>query len=354
MGIHGLTDFLLYYNNKNKNSKHDIFKTVNTSYLKGKKLLIDANGLFSSITSEIVKNEMTPHLNLETGIYDQKILKAKIRVSAYYNFVLWMNRGVTPIYVFDGPPPEAKRRTREKRYASRDSYVKKRDEMIRQISAGEIIMNREIEEELMKHCRYSVGFHRDYVPGLVSFLRKLGCPCLVSTTEAERLCCMMAREFNYPVLSDDTDCIVHGAPIVVKDHNHRTLECVVYKNVLNLCNLTPEKFIELCVLLGCDYNEKTMVSHKAEAIISYGGVKEYIAKKNSNIDIGETGFNLDESMDLFKPVPWKSILDREKSCKNLSVVSQPEDIIIPLLKKHGIRKSDIRYYDAVRKLENSY
>ena len=58
------------------------------------------------------------------------------------------------------------------------------------------------------------------------------------------------------VLSEDTDVLAYGAPLFLTkiDTMNDTVVCINYQKMLDELEMTKETFIDLCIMLGCDYN----------------------------------------------------------------------------------------------------
>lgn len=58
--------------------------------------------------------------------------------------------------------------------------------------------------------------------------------------------------------SNDLDCVCYGAPLFIRNLGNdekREVIQIKYDDVLTQLNFTQEQFIDLCILLGCDYLE---------------------------------------------------------------------------------------------------
>ena len=58
------------------------------------------------------------------------------------------------------------------------------------------------------------------------------------------------------VLSEDTDVLAYGAPLFLTkiDTVENTVVCISYEKVLEELQMTKDTFVDLCIMLGCDYN----------------------------------------------------------------------------------------------------
>ena len=80
------------------------------------------------------------------------------------------------------------------------------------------------------------------------------------------------------VLSEDTDVLAYGASLFLTkiDTLNDTVVCINYQKMLDELEMTKETFIDLCIMLGCDYNTN---------IPKIGPEKSYaLLKRYKNID----------------------------------------------------------------------
>jgi flap endonuclease-1 len=80
------------------------------------------------------------------------------------------------------------------------------------------------------------------------------------------------------VLSEDTDVLAYGSPIFLTkiDTLSETIVSINYQKMLDELEMTKETFVDLCIMLGCDYNSN---------VPKVGPEKSYtLMKKYKNID----------------------------------------------------------------------
>jgi 5'-3' exonuclease len=109
---------------------------------------------------------------------------------------------------------------------------------------------------------YASFTHTD-MDELVSLLDSLGVPVFEAPDEGERLAAVWARNgIVDAVFTTDTDVLAHGAPLMMKSHmtnfaGASFVECMLLSDVVRKapgCDGKQERFIDLCLLLGCDFN----------------------------------------------------------------------------------------------------
>jgi len=200
---------------------------------------------------------------------------------AFYKILAFLENGMTPIFVFDGPAHPMKSKTLEKR-----QQIK--------IDAKEKIkkMDRADEEEYIKTFKKTfTPTKQDYLE-LQIMLDLMGIPYIMAPGEADSvLAWLCARRdengvrYIKGVCSDDSDVIALGAPYMFKGMlaatnktSGKQVTVISLDKTLTGMNLTYNQFIDLCVLLGCDYctNIKTIGPKK-----SYNLIKSHKNLKNA-------------------------------------------------------------------------
>jgi flap endonuclease-1 len=95
---------------------------------------------------------------------------------------------------------------------------------------------------------------RSHIEDCKLLLGYLGIPFLTAPDEAEKYCAFLQRNklVDYTV-TDDTDAMTFGCENVIKSSIQGNLIETNYPKLLECLNLSAEKFIDFCILSGCDY-----------------------------------------------------------------------------------------------------
>ncbi|SCZ97868.1 BZ3500_MvSof-1268-A1-R1_Chr3-3g06422 [Microbotryum saponariae] len=92
-------------------------------------------------------------------------------------------------------------------------------------------------------------------------LTLMGIPWLVAPSEAEAQCAELCRGgLVYAAGSEDMDTLTFNSPVVLRhltfsEARKLPIDVINLSTVLEGLNLTMDKFIEMCMLCGCDYLE---------------------------------------------------------------------------------------------------
>ncbi|KAJ1195072.1 hypothetical protein NDU88_004355 [Pleurodeles waltl] len=170
----------------------------------------------------------------------------------FFRTVTLLENGIKPVYVFDGRPPELKQPLLAKR-AETAKFSR------RSVGAGAISAASSPAEQ-------SGGLDPLLIPDRASekdcetLLRHLGVPCLQAPGEAEATCAaLVASGRAWCTVTEDMDALPFGSTRLVR---HLTagkkgeIEEYSLPIILEKLKLNRRQFVDLCILLGCDYTGK--------------------------------------------------------------------------------------------------
>ncbi|KAG7524175.1 putative flap endonuclease 1-like [Solea senegalensis] len=180
----------------------------------------DYTGKVIALDTSIVVNQFraaTPTLSPLTGLF--------------FRTLTLLEHDIKPVFVFDGKPPEEKSAVLEKRAET----------------SGWKSSNR-------------TGTVSSQTKDCLHLLKLLGVPFIQAPGDAEALCAQLERDGTVDaVASEDMDTLPFGANVLIRQLNaKRDSEVVEYSlpKVLEKLQISHEEFVDLCILLGCDYCDK--------------------------------------------------------------------------------------------------
>ena len=157
--------------------------------------------------------------------------------------MLLIKRGIIPIYVFDGKPPDIKNKILESR-----KYIRLR--------ALEKLANAKTKSERIKYFKRCVQITQKQINQARELLELMGIPYIVASEEADSQCAYLSKNgFVDGVLTEDLDILTFGSKLIVKNltsHKNKPVKISLNK-ILDILGFTYKQFVEFCVLLGCDY-----------------------------------------------------------------------------------------------------
>ena len=188
------------------------------------------------------KNRMTSHLS-----------------GLFYRTISMMEKGIAPIFVFDGVPPAMKRRTIEARMNRRkEAYA----EWQKAKTEGLI-------EEARIHAMASTKINKEIVESAKELLTYMGIPYIQAPGEGEAQAARMVRDkLVYAAASQDYDLFLFGADVVVRNltitgrrklpgknvYVDVSVERVFLKKLLENLQLDRQRLVWIGILVGTDFN----------------------------------------------------------------------------------------------------
>ncbi len=268
--------------------------------LRGKRIAIDAmNSLYQFLS--IIRQPTGEPLRDREG-----------RVTSHLSGLLYRNvnlieYGIRPVYVFDGKPPELKGGVVEKRTEIRETAGEKWKEALRE---GRL-------EDARVYAMQSSRFSGEMLQDAKRLLDFMGIPWVQAPSEGEAQAARMVIEGDaWAVGSQDYDSLLFGSPRLVRNltiSGRRKLprkniyveikpELLTLDQVLSELGITREQLIDLCILVGTDYNPggvEGIGPKKAFNLIrEYGSAKKAIMEKGLEAD-----FDVDQVRGLFLEHP---------------------------------------------------
>jgi flap endonuclease-1 len=307
MGIKNLLKFL--------NTYPELVQDKDITDFSGKKIAIDISILLYQVVIS-VRNSGADLIN-KKGEISSHVL------GLFNKTVKLLNKGIIPVYVFDGKPPDMKRKVLDLR-----KDIRKK--------AEEKLVLAETNKEKIKYFKRSVIITKKQLEDCRELLDLMGVPYINAPEEADSQCAWLAKNgYVDAVLTEDMDILTFGSPYIIRNltsFKRNPIE-ISLNNIKNKFNWTHTQFIEFCILLGCDY---------CEHIIDINCFEMFdIFQENKNIDevlkkIGKN-INYKETVKYFE----NPIIDDSKT---EFTISNPDlnNLNRCLVEKHGLLKYKIQ------------
>ncbi len=167
----------------------------------------------------------------------------------FWRSIRFIEKGIKPVFVFDGKPPELKsgelQKRRERKEAAEKRVVESKEE-------GN-------KEEQVKAAKQTVHLGREQVAEAKKLLRLMGLPVVEAPCEAEATCVQMCKDgLVHAVATDDMDALTFGCPRLVRRFmapEKKKLSVLEFRTeaIIEALGITMQQFIDVCILCGCDY-----------------------------------------------------------------------------------------------------
>ncbi|XP_040184361.1 flap endonuclease 1 [Rana temporaria] len=169
----------------------------------------------------------------------------------FYRTIRMVENGIKPVYVFDGKPPEMKSGELAKR-------TERRAEAEKQLQAAQEAGEVENIEKFNKRLVKVTKQHNEECKKLLSLM---GIPYVDAPCEAEATCAALVKAGKvYAAATEDMDALTFGTPLLLRhlmasEAKKLPIQEFHLSRALEDIGITQEQFIDLCILLGCDYCE---------------------------------------------------------------------------------------------------
>ena len=211
--------------------------------LEGRTVAIDAYNTIYQFLSGIRQRDGSP-------LMDQNGNVTSHLSGILYRTASIVDKGIKPIYVFDGDSSEHKAKTLEQRRAIKEEAMEKWEEAK---AAGNIEDARKFAIRTSRMSPYILESSK-------KLLDYMGIPYVQAEGEGEAQGAYMVEQGDaWAVASQDYDCLLFGAPRIVRNltlsGGLSNLEYLELEKVLNEIDLTREQLIDVALMVGTDFNE---------------------------------------------------------------------------------------------------
>lgn len=174
----------------------------------------------------------------------------------FENFYAMLNifkiNKITPLFVFDGPPPPEKYDTINQRKNERNDAEREYNEILLK---NKTVSKRELERLQRKKTKVSYNNKLQ----LKKLFDYYGTTYVEAENEADELCVEYVKSGKaWACLSDDMDMFLYGCPRILRYFSILN-ESVIYYNlyeIISYYGIMQNDFVKICVLSGTDYNSK--------------------------------------------------------------------------------------------------
>ncbi len=240
--------------------------------LESKIIALDASNVIYQFLSSIRQPDGTPLMDQNRNI------------TSHFSGILYrtsslIEKGIKPVYIFDGVSDILKKGTQDKRREVKVESQKKWEEALEE---GRI-------KDARKYAVRSSRMSRSIIEGSKKLLELLGVPYIQAIGEGEAQASYMVEKGDaWCVGSQDYDCLLFGATRMVRNltitGGKANLELFDLKKVLEKLEINREQLVDIAILVGTDFNRGV------KGIGAKTGLK--LIKEHENI------FNVMEKLDI--------------------------------------------------------
>jgi len=318
MGIKNLLKFLSEF--------PELIKEKESTEYYGKKIAIDISILMYQVViairnsgSDLTNNkgEVTSHI---LGLFNKTLL--------------FLEKGIIPVFVFDGKPPQLKQKILDTRKLIRKKALEK-------------LSDAQNDIDKIKYLKRSVWISKEQMDQCRELLTLMGIPYINAPEEADsELSYLCKSNLVYAVLTEDMDILTFGSPRIIRNltSSKKTPIEIELEKVLSCLSITYEQFIELCILFGCDYCSN-LIDIKYDTIYEiyskHKNIKDTLEEiKNRNYTIPDN-FEYNHAKNYFMNLSHNEVTNDDLKIKKPNI----EKLVELLVDKYGLIK-----YKVVNKL----
>lgn len=211
-------------------------------------------------------NTLYQFLSIIRGPDGTPLMDKKGEITSHLTGLLYrttnlLQKGIKPVFVFDGKPHELKAQTsakrREIRTQAHEKFLKAKDE-------GK-------DEEARKFAQQAVFLNEKMINEAKELIELLGLPVVQAPSDGEaQVAKMCFDEKVFGCVSQDFDSLLFGTPILIRNlavsgkrklpgrniYIDVAIEQINLEETLMQLGITREKLIWIGILIGTDFNEK--------------------------------------------------------------------------------------------------
>jgi flap endonuclease-1 len=225
---------------------------IDLNDLKNKVIILDAYNILYQFITTIRGVDGTPLKDANGNVTSHL-------VGLFSRTASLMQKGIRPVFVFDGKPPDLKKKIHEKRNSLKIEAEKK------YLEAKE----KGNEAEMKKYASRTSRLSKDMVDEAKKLISMLGLPVVQAPSEGEAQAAYMVKSgIGFAVGSQDLDSLVHGATKLVRNLSisgrRKKGRSAAYEivnpeildlfQILNNLGIDQNQLIALAMIIGTDYN----------------------------------------------------------------------------------------------------
>jgi len=283
---------------------------------------------------------------IDTSIYLYRFLSDGRLLENMHRFIsILKSYHITPVFIFDGKPPEEKRALLQKRRLDKRLAEKSFMLLQMELDSGQILDAGQKETTLHKMDmlkRQFIRVRNEDVRNVKELMDAYGVVHFESSGEADQLCAFLTTSGKaWGCMSDDMDMFLYGCSFVLRQVSLLSHTVMLYNtdSILTDLNMSRKEFCEIMVLSGTDYNtcEKTSLF---ETLRWY---KEYCKHKP----------NMNEETTSWRFYNWlmnntKYIVDYESLVETYEIFQLTNDVELEKWRNVEIIESPINVVDLQR------
>ena len=180
--------------------------------------------------------------------------------NVYLMLSIFRHYNITPIFIFDGVPPDEKLELLKKRKADKVNSETEYNELKKKLSNTNTLSfdeKQEITTSMDALKKKFVYLTKNHIQMTKQLINSYGATYIDAPGEADGLCASFVLSGKaWACMSDDMDMFVYGCHRILRYTSLLNHTAVLYDvhGILSTLNMTHDEFKDVCVLSGTDYN----------------------------------------------------------------------------------------------------
>jgi flap endonuclease-1 len=197
---------------------------------------------------------------IDTSIYLYRYHgKTSLIENFYHMCLLFRDYNITPLFVFDGKPPEEKMdELQQRKKAKQDAKNEYRQlkETMKTIKDKDMLD--EIEQQLSHLKKQFIKVRYSDIQSIKALFHNMGITYIDAHGESDMLCAHYVNSGKvYACMSEDMDMFAYQCPRIIRYFSILNEECIMYDTsvIVRELSMNLNEFKQLCILSGTDYNK---------------------------------------------------------------------------------------------------
>lgn len=234
------------------------------------KYLLDINSVKIYNINDYFINYQNSVIAIDVLLYAHKYKFScdNIYLAFINQIIKFLQNKIIPLYVIDGKAPIEKQKSINHRLNKKNKINDKIEFLKNQLYDDNVDIEL-IKKKIQKLMKSNINIDSNLINNLINLFNIFNVPFVRATGEADVLISDLYKKNIISLcLSEDTDLLTFGCKKIIKIYKKQIYEYdldLILKNM----DINYNQFIEICILLGCDYLQSNLKLNVFDIIISY-------------------------------------------------------------------------------------
>jgi 5'-3' exonuclease len=201
-------------------------------------------------------------------IHKYKFSCDNIYVAFINQIIKFLQNKIIPLYVIDGKAPIEKEKSIKQRF-NKKNKINDKIELLKNQLTNDNVDIEAIKKKIEKLMKSNINIDSNLINNLINLFNIFNVPFIRATGEADVLISDLYKKNVISLcLSEDTDLLTFGCKKIIKIYKKQIYEYDLDLILQNM-EINYNQFVEICILLGCDYLQTNLKLNVFDIIESY-------------------------------------------------------------------------------------